>query len=419
MITLGLIGLILILVLVGQPLFVIVGSISAYCFHFIAKEEIKNIVSDIFYAGDKEILLAIPLFVLAGNLMTQGSISKRLIRLAAALTAPIPSGMAIASVLSCAIFAAISGSSPVTLIAVGTILYPALIEKGYSKNLSIGMLSAGGTLGIIIPPSIPMIIFAIMAGVSVTKLFMAGIGPGILLSSLMIAYAIVFGPGLSQRGKWDTKEVLESLKQGVLSLMMPIVILGGIYSGFFTATESAGIAVVYAFVVEAFIHRELKFKALPKIFSDTSEMLGTIFIILVLAVSLNKFMTYEQIPQMLVNSMSTFVKGKISFLIGVNIMLLIVGCIMDIMSAILILAPILTPMAKVFGIDPVHFGILMIVNLEIGYLTPPVGINLFVASGIFNENLGNVIKAILPLIGVLLIGLLLITFVPKISLFLL
>ena len=419
MITLGLIALILGLVLIGQPLFVIVGSISAFCFHFIADEEIKNIVSDIFYAGDKEILLAIPLFVLAGNLMTQGSISKRLIRLAAALTAPVPSGMAIASVLSCAIFAAISGSSPVTLIAVGTILYPALIEKGYSKNLSIGMLSAGGTLGIIIPPSIPMIIFAIMAGVSVTKLFMAGIGPGILLSSLLIGYAVVAGPGLSQRGKWDSAEVFTALKSGILSLMMPVVILGGIYSGFFTATESAGIAVVYAFIVEAFIHRELKLKMLPKIFSDTSEMLGTIFIILVLAVSLNKFMTYEQIPQMLVDSMSNFVSGKISFLIGVNIMLLVVGCIMDIMSAILILAPILTPMAQVFGIDPVHFGILMIVNLEIGYLTPPVGINLFVASGIFNENLGNVIKAILPLIGVLLIGLLMITFIPEISLFLL
>ena len=419
MITLSLISLIVVLVLIGQPLYVIVGSISAFCFHFIADEEIKNIVSDIFYAGDKEILLAIPLFVLAGNLMTQGSISKRLIRLAAALTAPIPSGMAIASVLSCAIFAAISGSSPVTLIAVGTILYPALIEKGYSKKLSIGMLSAGGTLGIIIPPSIPMIIFAIMAGVSVTKLFMAGIGPGILLSTLLIGYAVIAGPGFSQRGEWDSKEVLSSLKSGILSLLMPIVILGGIYSGFFTATESAGIAVVYAFIVEAFIHRELKFKMLPKIFSDTSEMLGTIFIILVLAVSLNKFMTYEQIPQMLVDSMSGFVSGKISFLIGVNIMLLIVGCIMDIMSAILILAPILTPMAQVFGIDPVHFGILMIVNLEIGYLTPPVGINLFVASGIFNENLGSVIKAILPLIGVLLIGLLLITFVPEISLFLL
>lgn len=419
MITLGLIALILGLVLIGQPLFVIVGSISAFCFHFIADEEIKNIVSDIFYAGDKEILLAIPLFVLAGNLMTQGSISRRLIRLAAALTAPIPSGMAIASVLSCAIFAAISGSSPVTLIAVGTILYPALIEKGYSKKLSIGMLSAGGTLGIIIPPSIPMIIFAIMAGVSVTKLFMAGIGPGILLSSLLIGYAVIAGPGLSQRGKWDSAEVFTALKSGILSLMMPVVILGGIYSGFFTATESAGIAVVYAFIVEAFIHRELKLKMLPKIFSDTSEMLGTIFIILVLAVSLNKFMTYEQIPQMLVDSMSSFVSGKISFLIGVNIMLLVVGCIMDIMSAILILAPILTPMAQVFGIDPVHFGILMIVNLEIGYLTPPVGINLFVASGIFNENLGNVIKAILPLIGVLLIGLLMITFIPEISLFLL
>ena len=419
MITLGLIALILVLILTGQPLFVLVGVICGYCFKFIGEEEIQNMASDMFYAGDKEILLAIPLFVLAGNLMTQGSISKRLIRLASAVTAPIPSGMAIASVLSCAVFAAISGSSPVTLIAVGTILYPALIEKNYSKKLSIGMLSAGGTLGIIIPPSIPMIIFAIMAGVSVTKLFIAGVGPGLLLTGLLISYAIAVGPGMKARGEWNSKEVLSSLKSGILSLLMPVVILGGIYSGFFTATESAGIAVLYAVVVELFIHRELKIKMLPKIFSDTAEMLGTIFIILVLAVSLNKFMTYQQIPQTLVDSISGFVSGKISFLIMVNIMLLIVGCVMDIMSAILILAPILTPMAEAFGINPIHFGILMIVNLEIGYLTPPVGINLFVASGIFNESIGEVIKAILPLIAVLLVGLILITFIPQISLFLL
>ena len=419
MLGLILVGLILLCIILGQPLYVIVGLISGYCFKFFGEEEIRNIVSDIFYAGDKEILLAIPLFVLAGNLMTQGSISKRLIRLASALTAPIPSGMAIAAVLSCAIFAAISGSSPVTLIAVGTILYPALREKNYSKKLSVGMLSAGGTLGIIIPPSIPMIIFAIMAGVSVTKLFLAGIGPGILLTSLLIGYAIIAGPGFEQRGKWDPKEVSGALKSGILSLLMPVVILGGIYSGFFTATESAGIAVVYAFVVEAFIHRELKLKELPKIFSDTAEMLGTIFIILVLAVSLNKFMTYQQIPQQLVESLGTYITGKVSFLIVVNILLLLVGCVMDIMSAILILSPILTPMAESFGISPIHFGILMIVNLEIGYLTPPVGINLFVASGIFEEPIGEVIKSILPLILVLLVGLLLITFVPQISLFLL
>jgi C4-dicarboxylate transporter DctM subunit len=419
MISIGLILLILFLILVGQPLYVLIGSISAYCFMIIGEEEVKNMISDIFYAGDKEILLAIPLFVLAGTFMTQGSIARRLIRLASSVTAPIPSGLAIAAVLSCSVFAAISGSSPVTLIAIGSILYPALIGGGYSKQLSTSLLAAGGTLGIIIPPSIPMIIFAIMAGVSVTDLFKAGIGPGILLSLLLILYAMAKGPGKKATKPWDTKDVIQSFKSGIFSLLMPVVILGGIYSGFFTATESAAIAVLYAVIIELFVHRELKVSQFPKIFVEAAEMLGTLFLILVLAVSLNKFMTFQQIPQQLVDWMSAAISGKVSFLIAVNILLLAVGCVMDVMSAILVLAPILTPIAIHFGVDPVHFGIIMIVNLEIGYLTPPIGINLFVASGIFNEPLGNIIKWVLPLIGVLLIGLILVTAFPSISLFLL
>ena len=419
MISIGLVLLILFLILVGQPLYVLIGSISAYCFYFIGQEEVKNMISDIFYAGDKEILLAIPLFVLAGIFMTQGSIAKRLIRLASSITAPIPSGLAIAAVLSCSVFAAISGSSPVTLIAIGSILYPALMSNGYSKPLATSLLSAGGTLGIIIPPSIPMIIFAIMAGVSVTDLFKAGIGPGILLTSLLVIYAMVRGPGWKSTAPLDLPDVFDSFKKGIFSLLMPLVILGGIYSGFFTATESAAIAVLYALIVEVFIHRELKLNQFPKIFVEAAEMLGTLFLILVLAVSLNKFMTFQEIPQQLVDWMSAAISDKFTFLIGVNILLLAVGCVMDVMSAILVLAPILTPIAIHFGVDPVHFGIIMIVNLEIGYLTPPIGINLFVASGIFNEPLGSIIKWVLPLIVVLLFGLFLITTIPSISLFLL
>jgi len=419
MITLGLVLLLLLLVLFGQPLFVMIGAVTAYCFHFYAAEDIQVIIGDIFFAGDKEILLAIPLFVLAGNLMTQGGIAKRLIRLARAVTNPIPSGLAIAGVLSCAIFAAISGSSPVTLIAIGSILYPAFMQEGYSKDLSIGMLSAGGTLGIIIPPSIPMIVFAIMASVSVTDLFKAGIGPGILLTFLLVLYGIFKGPGWSARTPFDAKEFFVALKEGILSLLMPVVILGGIYSGIFTATESAGIAVLYALIIEFAVHRELKLRQIPGILAETAEMLGTLFLILVLAVGLNKFMTYQQIPQNMVEALSGKISDKFSFLIGVNLLLLLVGCFMDIMSAILVLAPLLTPMAVHFGINPIHFGIVMIVNLEIGYLTPPVGINLFVASGIFNEPIGKVIKSIIPLVFVLLIGLALITFIPQISLFLL
>lgn len=413
---LGVLAGLIILILLGQPLFVMMGSIAALCYHFVSDENITIIIGDIFYAANKEILLAIPLFVFAGQIMTKGSIATRLIELAKETTAAIPAGLAIASVGSCAIFAAISGSSPVTLIAIGSILYPALLEAGYNKKFSMGMLSVGGTLGIIVPPSIPMIIFAIMSSVSVVDLFKAGIGPSLVLIFLLIVYAFFRAPKTT-RGRWDTKKFLLALRGGIFALLMPVVILGGIYSGLFTATESAAIAVVYALAVEFFVHRQLKIKELPRLLEETAGLLGTLFLILILAVSFNKFMTYEGIPQALVDFMSANIDSKITFLIGVNLLLLLVGCVMDIMSAILVLAPILTPMAIHYGINPIHFGIIMIVNLEIGYITPPIGINLFVASGIFKESLGDVIKSVLPLLAVLILGLIVIVAVPEISLF--
>lgn len=412
----GLIVLLVALVLLGQPLFVIMGSVTAYCFMFLGEGSFSGIIEDMYYAADKEILLAIPLFILAGNIMTHGSIAQRLIDLGKAFTAPIPSGLAISGVLACAIFAAISGSSPVTLIAIGGIMYPALRKGGYEKNFSMGLLASGGTLGIIIPPSIPMIIYAIMVGVSVTDLFLAGIGPGILLVTFLIIYSMYKGWNMP-RGKWEIKEILKSMKRGVLAIMMPSIILGGIYSGFFTATESAAIAVVYALLVELLVHRELKIFKVPTILVESAEMLGSLLLILLLAVSLNKFLTIEQVPQGMVDMMSGMISSPIAFLIGVNILLLIVGFFMDIMSAILVLAPLLAPMAVSYGINPIHFGIIMIVNLEIGYITPPVGINLFVAQSIFKEGLTDVIKSVIPIIGIFLVALMLITFIPAIALF--
>lgn len=403
-------------VLLGLPLYAIMGVIASFCYVVLAGEPLSVVIGDIYYAADKEVLLAVPLFVLAGQIMTKGSISRRLIQVATAFTRPIPGGLGLAAVFSCSVFAAISGSSPVTLIAIGSLLYPALIQAGYSKRFSMGLLSTGGTLGIIIPPSIPMIIFAIMAGVSVVDLFKAGVGPGLLLMSLLGAYAVWRAPK-SARSPIDGKEVITALKAGVLSLFMPIMILGGIYSGFFTATESAAIAVLYALIVEVFIHREFKFSQLKIVAVETAETLGLLFLILILAVSLNKYMTIEEIPQMLVDLISQNVNSKLGFLLLVNVVLLIVGCFMDAMSAILVLAPLLTPMAQHFGVDPVHFGIIMIVNLEIGYLTPPIGINLFVASGMFKEPIGEVVKAVVPYLFVMLLGLALICAFPQISLF--
>ncbi|HXH76571.1 MAG TPA: TRAP transporter large permease subunit [Bacteriovoracaceae bacterium] len=400
----------------GLPLFVIMGSLTAICYLLISGETMPVIVGDIFYAADKEILLAIPLFVLAGQIMTKGSISQRLIDIARTATAGIPGGMGIAAILSCGVFAAISGSSPVTLIAIGSLMYPALVAAGYPKKLAMGAVTVGGTLGIIVPPSIPMIIFAIMAGVSVVDLFKAGIGPSIVLVLLLCGYMLYASPK-NEEQKFSLSDFTTAFKRGFLSIFMPVIILGGIYGGFVTATESAAIAVVYALIVELLIHREIKMKDFAMVWAETAEMLGMLFLILVLAVSLNKFMTFEQIPESMVETMSGFIHSKLGFLLCVNILLLIVGCFMDAMSAILVLAPLLTPMAIHYGVNPIHFGIIMVVNLEIGYLTPPIGINLFVASGMFKVGFTEVVKAIVPFLFVMLLGLAIICAIPEISLF--
>jgi C4-dicarboxylate transporter DctM subunit len=255
-----------------------------------------------------------------------------------------------------------------------------------------------------------------MAGVSVVDLFKAGIGPGIVLVILLCGYMFYARPKVHTT-HFSLEDFLVSLKKGFLSILMPLIILGGIYSGFFTATESAAVAVVYAIIVEFFIHRELSFDKFLNVFAETAEMLGMLFLILILAVSLNKFMTFEELPQQMVDWMAGMISTKLGFLFAVNILLLVVGCFMDVMSAILVLAPILTPMAIHYGIDPIHFGIIMIVNLEIGYLTPPIGINLFVASGIFKEPLIEVIKAVVPFLFVMIFGLALISAFPGISLY--
>jgi len=407
---------IFILVLLKQPLFVILGSVCVYCYGFLGNLPLSGIIEDLYFACDKEILLSIPLFILAGNILAHGGIAKKLIDITKSITAPIPAGLAIAAVLSCALFATISGSSPVTLIAVGSVLYPALLKAGYKKKFVLGLLSAGGTLGIILPPSIPMIVFAVTTNVSVTDLFLAGVLPGLFLAFLLMAYSVAQGHSMP-RGKWIWKNISQSFKKGLLALFMPAIILGGIYSGFFTATESAAVGVAYALLIEFCFYKELNIKQLPLIFTESSKMLGSLFLILVFSISLNKFMTFEQVPQHLVNTLQKFISNKTSFLIGVTLLLLFVGCFMDIISAILVLAPLLTPVAIHFGIHPIHFGIIMIVNLEIGYLTPPIGINLFVASSIFKEPFGVVAKSVFPLVLVMLLGLFVITFTPSLSLF--
>jgi len=379
--------------------------------------ELVYVVEDMWSAIDKEVLLSIPLFLICGSIMGRGQIAARLIEIMRALTASLPGGMAIATILTCAVFAAISGSSAVTLIAVGSVAYPALLAQGYGRAFSLGALSAGGTLGVIIPPSIPMILYGIATETSIIDLFTAGILPGLLLMTLLTTYSFVVNRTMPAE-PFSVARVATAMKDGIWAMLMPVILLGGIYSGYFSPTESAAVALGYAAVVEMFIHRELRLSDLKNIAIDTTIMLGTLFPLLAIAMSVNLLLTSHQAPAALAEWMSGFISSKITFLLLVNVLLLVVGCVMDMASAILILSPILLALGKVYGIDPVHLGIIMTVNLEIGLLTPPVGINLLVAMSAFKENFGLIVRGVLPFIAVMIIGLLVISFVPELSLWL-
>lgn len=400
-----------------QNILVILGLATAYAYWVYGDGVISNIVIDGWDALNKEVLLSIPLYLLAGNIMSQGTMASRLIRVMRVVTAPVPGGLAIATVLSCALFAAISGSSTVTLLAVGSVMYPALLEAGYPKPYALGALCAAGTLGIIVPPSIPLILYGVMTQTSIADLFIAGVGPAILLTILMAVHGLISNRKM-EAGRWDWAEIGRALRSGVWAMFMPVLILGGIYSGYFTATESAAVAVVYAFFVEVFIHREMDLKGVYNTMQETTKLLGSLFPVLMMALSLNVFLTYEQVPEMLVTWLSGHITSPTAFILGMNAFLLVVGCVMDIGSAILILAPIVSPMATAQGIDPVHFGIMMIVNLEIGYLTPPLGLNIIVAMTAFKEDFWLICRSVVPFLGLIIIGLLVVSFVPQLSLFL-
>ncbi len=412
------------LVVVGAPLFLLIGMLATAAFVLYgdgveqAMDVFPAVIANLTKAN---VLLAIPFFVVSGAIMSAGDIANRLIAFTRALVAPIPGGLAVASVGACVFFAAISGSSPVTVIAIGSIMFPALCSERYREPFALGLVTTAGSLGILIPPSIPMILYALAASgprpLDVGELFLAGVLPGLLIGGLLAAYGAwtAWRQGLD-RGRFDLGLVLARLRDGFWALMLPVVILGGIYSGLFTPTEAAAVSVVYAVFVELFIHRELSWRDLPRILADSAVMMGTLLIIMALAFGLNHFLVDEQVPDRAVAWIRSMDLSAVGFLLVVNVFLLGVGALMDSVSAILILAPLLTPIAAGLGIDPVHMGVIFIVNLEIGYLTPPIGLNLFVSSAVFEKKMGEVIRSVVPFIGIMLVGLAIVTYVPSVAL---
>jgi C4-dicarboxylate transporter DctM subunit len=411
-----LVGIVLALLILRQPLLVILMSVAAYIHIVWGQAKLDYIIEDMWVGLDKEVILSIPLFILCGNVMTRGSIAQRLINILASITRPLPGGMAVACVLSCAVFAAISGSSIVTMLAIGSIMYPAMRQAGYNLNFTLGAIMSGGTLGIIIPPSIPMIIYGLVTETSVTDLFAAGFGPGILLTVVLSIYSVWVNRHMPTE-RFDFAHFKKAFRNGIWSAMMPVILLGGIYTGYFTATEAAAVALCYAMLVEVFIHRELKFSDFYKVVLDTSKLGGSLFPVLAIALSLNIILTEHRVPQMLVTAIQGYITSPVMFMLIVNVLLLLVGCLMTTGEAILVLAPLLAPVAAAYGYDKVIFGLIMILNLEIGYLTPPVGLNLIVAMSAFKQPFGRLCIAAIPFILLMMFCLALVIWQPWIAMY--
>ncbi len=413
-------------IVLGQPLFIIFGLVAVLCFVATGDgvESVRALlpmVERIRELADKDVLLAIPFFVVSGAIMARGKIAERLIDVARALVGWLPGGLAVAAVLGCMFFAAISGSSPATVIAIGTLMFPAMMAQGYRENFSLGLVTTAGSLGILIPPSIPMVVYAIAKTggdkIDIAELFLAGIGPGLFIGGLLMIYAIVSGKRMNvPRQAFSVRAVFVAIRDGFWSLMLPGIILGGIYGGFFTPTEAAGISVAYAFVVEVWIHRAMKVEEFPAVLADSAVLMGSLLVIMVLAMAFNDWMVDREIPERATAWVRGMNLGPVGFLLVVNAVLFVAGCLMDIMSAILLLVPLLSPIAEALGIDPIHLAIVFIVNLELGYMTPPVGLNLFVSSSIFRKPIGQVIRAVVPTAAIMLFALIVISYVPTIPL---
>ena len=411
------------LLLTSTPIAIAMGLTSFIYFYFYTTIPLTQVPERLFNSLNAFPLMAIPFFVLAANVMSRGGISKRLIAASNALVGQFRGGLAMTAVLACMFFAAISGSSPATVVAVGTLIIPAMIKNGYGKNFSTGLVTTSGSLGILIPPSIPLIVYGISTEQSIGDLFIAGIGPGIMAGIMLLILAVV----ISRRKNYGTgkfaivmtgAERFRALRDAVLSLALPIFVLGGIYSGFFTPTEAAAMAVFYALIVSIFIYREIKMKDLVPVLMSSLRTSSMIMFIIAAGILFSFVLTSERIPTQVSEALLASELSPVLFLILVNILLLIVGMFMETSSAILILAPVLLPVAMALGVDPIHFGIIMIINLEIGMMTPPLGLNLFVASGLTGMGVLQVAKAAMPSVAVLLVALLIVTFVPQISLFL-
>jgi len=419
MIILGL----LILALLGAPLFSIIGGSALWGFYQ-AEIDLSAVAIEFYRIAEMPVLQAIPLFTFAGYLLSESAAPRRLVRLTQALLGWLPGGLGMVSLVACALFTAFTGASGVTIVALGALLYPALTQAGYSENFSLGLVTTSGSLGLLFAPALPLILYAVIAqqlgigsGITVDAMFLAGVLPGVLMLTLLTAWSM-YSNRKAPVIPFSASETMSALKESAWEVPLPLIVLGGVYSGYFAISEAAAVTAFYVLLIEVLILREIPLKKLPQIMRDSMVLVGGILVILGLSLASTNYLIDAEIPSKLFDTIQSLVSNKLTFLILLNLFLLMLGTMLDIFSALVLMVPLLLPIAVGYGIDPVHLGIIFLANMQIGYFTPPVGMNLFIASYRFNKPVTQIYKATLPWFFILFGSVIIITYWPDLSLWL-
>ena len=418
-----LIPVILVLALLGMPLFAVILSLAIIGFYS-SGIDLSVISIEIYRLTNTPLLLALPLFTLAGYLLSHGNTSHRLVRISRAFLGWLPGELVVVSLFACALFTAFTGATGITIVALGALLYPALQQDGYSKPFSLGLVTTSGSLGLLLPPSLPLIIYAVIVqqmdleqSVNITDLFKAGLFPCLLMIFFIVLWSVWNNRNIPKAEiPFNKAEALEALKESSWEIPLPFIVLGGIYSGIFAISEAAAITALYILIVQIFVYKETRLKEIPKIAKESMLVVGGILLILGVSLALTNYLIDAEIPSALFEWVKKHINSPITFLLFLNIFLLILGAILDIFSALVIMVPLIVPLAIGYGIDPIHLGIIFLANMQLGYFTPPVGMNLFIASYRFNRPITDIYKATIPFFFVLLAAVLIITYWPALSL---